>query len=180
MKNSRIRHCEYCGANIITGLKCCPVCKTKLSLNTVSMNKNVNMNEEDENIKIDTYLDEQDRIDEQIGVNELKCNKCGQAIESDWEICPTCGNSIAKEERQDDDNSKEVIFVVLYIAFLLTTLVTGPISLVASLVIAITGKLSCPKSNLMTVIFALSISLFVGALIFVALTIYTCLTCNVG
>ena len=125
----------------------------------------------------------------------IYCTKCGRKIDSSYKICPNCKSAVhfkIENMPQENQNQKEQsisveqieengggqIFVVIYFICLLSFFFSGSVvGLLASIIVIITAKISCPNSNIVKTLFWITIIIILIIFSIIAAFIEACGSC---
>lgn len=155
--------CEYCGEENLENSSFCKECGKELK-------KENNKEQDTNNDNIQTKNN--DVVLENPSTNNTVtfCCKCGQKLKSDWKICPNCKtpitieikNSTNETQNTNVKNGNSAIYVAItIISIVVSYLLDFPFGYLIALITIITGKIKCPTSKVINVLFLLIITLFI-------------------
>jgi len=111
----------------------------------------------------------------------VKC-QCGQKLEENWKFCPKCNAPINVEiintntELTKKDNSQSYIIIFL-ISIAINFLLNSNIFFLIALITIVSGKINCPNSKAIKILFWL---MMLYAIFLLIITMWLLLVCGNG
>lgn len=187
-------NCEKCGKPIPAGIDYCPSCKLAENPNYIKYQEERNNKEgnPNNNIEIKTPIstfssteEKKEIITEQEKSTEVivKC-QCGQKLEAGWKSCPQCNTPINVEIATSNTNEStplkkenSTIYITIFLACLALGYFLQGIFYMVALITIITGKIKCPNSRAIKVLFWLSI---LAIVIYAVLIVWLIISCGMA
>ena len=149
--------CEKCGNIIEDKYIWCPVCGAKKPK--------------------DNTVDSEEAINNSLAVY---C-QCGQKLKSGWKFCPNCKVPIFFEIKTEQKKANKYLIIYAFSVgvYILSSFIPymfyfSKIALLVGLVTIITGKIKCPKSVIIKVLFWVTLAYVIYVLVLTLWLIWVC------
>ncbi len=111
--------------------------------------------------------------------NKRYCLKCGKKVLESWKFCTYCGSDLTKliqENEVVEKKNNPIFYALLFLCCFLFIIIFRNFVLffVSATIVLVTGKIKCPKSSLINVLFVFLITLFVLFILFLIFIILIC------
>lgn len=181
--------CELCGTENLEGSSFCKKCgknfKEEIKSNDLpKINEKISQEKKENPIQNEkkSPIIKEDKV-ENVNNEELAVYcECGQKLNQNWKFCPKCKSSFSvitkndynEKQEKDNKNSGISIYICLFAIGIACGIFLNPIGYLVSLITIITGKIKCPHSAIINVLFYLTI---VITILYVIMMVWVMITC---